>query len=107
MNVLLVRTALMPLPKLDVQTVIFRMLCRPIVIKYQQAIAKIPLIKHQVVWPHVRLVNILNWVIQFVMTVQGDFIVLVLTKEKFKIKYKMSITLSNWVLPPRSPTWSN
>jgi len=49
MNVLLVRTALMPLPKLNAQTVIFQKLYQPIVIKYQQAIAKIPLIKHQVV----------------------------------------------------------
>ena len=49
MNVPLVRTALMPLPKSNVQTVIFPKLYQLIVIKYLQAIAKIPLIKHQVV----------------------------------------------------------
>ena len=49
MNVLLVLTALMPLPKLNVQTVIFQKLYQLIVIKYQQAIAKILLLKHQVV----------------------------------------------------------
>ena len=48
MNVLLVRTALMPLTKLNVQTVISPKLYQLIAIKFQQAIAKTPLIKHQV-----------------------------------------------------------